>query len=141
MEKAVFENVELADLKEIAKNLLPYIKEYKIALFTGQMGAGKTTLIKAIVEELGSKDEASSPTFSLVNEYMANNQSIYHFDLYRLKDFEEALDIGIEEYLYSQSICLIEWPELIESILTEKKLTINITSTDENKRNIKVEAI
>ncbi len=91
----------------------------KIILVYGDMGVGKTTLIKALVKNLGSTDDVSSPTFSIVNEYKMISDTIYHFDLYRIKDLEEAYNFGFEEYLYSANWVIIEWPEIIESMLPE----------------------
>jgi len=102
-------------------------KPNKILLFIGNMGVGKTTLIKSLSRILGVKGNTSSPTFSLVNEYQINdNQLVYHFDCYRLKTEVEALDMGIDDYLYSGNWCFIEWPEKIESLIPEKCSTINI---------------
>jgi len=99
----------------------------KVILFNGNMGVGKTTLIKSISHNLGVKGNTSSPTFSLVNEYQTNdNQLVYHFDCYRLKTEIEALDMGIDDYLYSGNWCFIEWPEKIESLIPEKCSTINM---------------
>ncbi|MSP85195.1 MAG: tRNA (adenosine(37)-N6)-threonylcarbamoyltransferase complex ATPase subunit type 1 TsaE [Flavobacteriaceae bacterium] len=99
----------------------------KVLLFNGNMGVGKTTLIKSLSQNLGVKGNTSSPTFSLVNEYQTNNnQLLYHFDCFRLKSEVEALDMGIDEYLYSGNWCFIEWPEKIESLIPEKYSTINI---------------
>jgi tRNA threonylcarbamoyladenosine biosynthesis protein TsaE len=99
----------------------------KVVLFKGNMGVGKTTLIKSLSQKLGVKGSTSSPTFSLVNEYQTNdNQIVYHFDCYRLKTEVEALDMGIDDYLYSGNWCFIEWPEKIQSLIPEKYSTINI---------------
>ena len=95
-------------------------------LFSGEMGAGKTTLIKALCEHLGVKDEVSSPTFSLVNEYNSNVGTIYHFDLYRIQSEEELYDIGYEDYFFSGYLCLVEWPEMAETMLPEKHVLVNI---------------
>lgn len=99
----------------------------KVILFNGNMGVGKTTLIKCLSRNLGVKGNTSSPTFSLVNEYQTNdNQLVYHYDCYRLKSEVEALDMGIDEYLFSENWCFIEWPEKIESLIPEKCSVINI---------------
>jgi len=102
---------------ETASNLLNHFNTKKIFCFKGNLGAGKTTFISAICKILGSKNIISSPTFSIVNEYNSENGIIYHFDLYRLKNLEEAMDIGFEEYIYSKSYCFIEWPEKVLDIL------------------------
>lgn len=118
-------------------DLIPIVREisthfqHKIILFEGEMGAGKTTFIKALVKEIGSSDEVSSPTFSLVNEYEIPNGKIFHFDLYRIKSEEEALDFGIEEYLDSGNLCLIEWPDKIRNLLPEKFHQIKISSKEQ----------
>ncbi|MEL4308667.1 tRNA (adenosine(37)-N6)-threonylcarbamoyltransferase complex ATPase subunit type 1 TsaE [Joostella sp. CR20] len=115
----------LDELSEVAKEIIKNTTS-KILLFNGEMGVGKTTLIKEIVKQLGSNDRVSSPTFSLVNEYKGTTDTIYHFDLYRLNDIEEAYQIGIEDYLYSNAWCLIEWPEKIKDFLPKKTTIIDI---------------
>ena len=127
-------NYKLADIEEVAKQLVNNLKT-KTWLFYGNMGVGKTTLIKAIVKQLGCKDEVSSPTFSIINEYEIINDKIFHFDLYRIKDLEEAYNFGIEDYLDSNHYIFIEWPEKIESILTEEldKISIEIVSEENRK--------
>ncbi|MBS1686727.1 MAG: tRNA (adenosine(37)-N6)-threonylcarbamoyltransferase complex ATPase subunit type 1 TsaE [Bacteroidetes bacterium] len=113
----------------------------RIWLFTGEMGAGKTTLIKAICRQLGTTDDLSSPTYALVNEYSIPGQPtrIYHLDLYRLRDIEEALDIGMEDYLLGGDYCLIEWPQIIEPLLREGEyLTIHISPLSEYERKISI---
>ncbi|MBS9774445.1 MAG: tRNA (adenosine(37)-N6)-threonylcarbamoyltransferase complex ATPase subunit type 1 TsaE [Tenacibaculum sp.] len=129
----------LEDLNTIAKKIIASAK-HKILLFYGEMGAGKTTLIKEICKELNIEDVSHSPTFSLVNEYKtADNNTVYHFDLYRIEDEEEAYNIGIEDYLYSNNWCLIEWAENIENLLPQETTSIYITKLDETNRNIKLE--
>jgi tRNA threonylcarbamoyladenosine biosynthesis protein TsaE len=130
----------LLDLEEAAKTLLAFNKENKIFVFYGEMGAGKTTFIKAICTELGVKDTVSSPTFSIVNEYEGNGQTIYHFDFYRIKTIQEAFDIGYEEYFYSGDICLIEWPEKVQELLPEHYVRVDITTIDPNKRMLSISA-
>ena len=106
----------LEQIDDVAINILENVKS-KTILFYGDMGAGKTTLISAIVKALGGKVEASSPTFSIVNEYEVTNDKVYHFDFYRLEDYHEALDIGIEDYFDSNHWLFVEWPERIDEIL------------------------
>lgn len=108
---------------------------FKIWIFDGEMGAGKTTLIKSICKNLGVMDEVSSPTFSIVNEYKTvDGKTVYHFDFYRVKSIEEVYDIGVEDYFYSGNICLVEWPEKIKEILTkEKALHIFINQKNEQR--------
>jgi tRNA threonylcarbamoyladenosine biosynthesis protein TsaE len=126
-----------SEIPHLALELREWIVAQKNILFYGEMGAGKTTLIKGICAALGSSNEISSPTYALVNEYEGKNHLIYHFDLFRLKTFEEVLDIGFEEYIDSDAICLIEWPEKIES-LVEHGLKIEIDKIDFNTRKISI---
>ena len=121
--EVVFSLEEIDNVAQLILNQNPN----KVLLFNGNMGVGKTTLIKCLSKNLGVNGNTSSPTFSLVNEYQTNdNQIVYHFDFYRLKTEVEALDMGIDEYLYSGNWCFIEWPEKIESLIPEKCTTINI---------------
>ncbi|MEI6508122.1 MAG: tRNA (adenosine(37)-N6)-threonylcarbamoyltransferase complex ATPase subunit type 1 TsaE [Bacteroidota bacterium] len=119
-----------------AQKIIEASGNYTIWTFDGEMGAGKTTLIKAICKTLGVEDEVSSPTFSLVNEYKTNDgKTIYHFDFYRIKNIEEVYDIGYEDYFYSNNICLIEWPEKIEELFVgEDVFRIKIDKMNEEKR-------
>ena len=111
----------------------------KVVLFNGLMGAGKTTFIKALCKHLGVKDVTTSPTFSLVNDYQTpEGKSIYHFDLYRINSEIEALDMGIEEYLYSGNCCFIEWPEKIPNLLPEKFTTVNIREIESGERALEI---
>lgn len=128
----------LADLELVAQELIPLaLKHSPIWLFRGQMGAGKTTLVKELTRQLGVVGHVQSPTFALVNEYARpNDTEIYHFDLYRLKNAQEALDIGIEDYLDSGNICLIEWPEQAEELWQIPHVEFNITTVDENRRSL-----
>lgn len=107
----------------------------KIA-FYGEIGAGKTTFIKAICVLLGVEDYVSSPTFALVNEYVAGQERVFHLDLYRLHNIQEALDIGIEDYLYSPFWCFIEWPELIEPLLPEETVRVKIEALEDSSRKV-----
>ncbi|MDO5656406.1 MAG: tRNA (adenosine(37)-N6)-threonylcarbamoyltransferase complex ATPase subunit type 1 TsaE [Flavobacteriaceae bacterium] len=113
---------------EILKNL-----HYKVILLYGEMGAGKTTLIKEILHQLQSKDRISSPTYTLVNEYDTPIGPVFHFDFYRIDDVSEAYDMGWEEYVYSGNLCLVEWPERINSILPEEYHTLQIHNLDETR--------
>lgn len=120
---------DLSQLPAVAKQLLQSFDGEKIVAFYGAMGAGKTTLIKALCEELGVKDTVSSPTFSIVNEYHTRKgEKVYHFDFYRIKSVDEAYDMGYEEYFYSKAYCFIEWPEKIGELmpLTYEKVTIEL---------------
>ena len=108
--------------------------------FYGSMGAGKTTFIKAICDVLGVTDTVNSPTFAIVNEYLAaNGESVYHFDFYRIKKIEEAYDFGYEDYFYSGNLCLIEWPELIEELLPEETVRVKIEETTNGARELTIE--
>lgn len=124
-----------------SQGLLGFAPDAKIFLFYGDMGAGKTTLIKSMCEQLGSSEPATSPTFSIVNEYEGMEGKIYHFDFYRLKNETEALDMGYEEYFYSGAYCFIEWPERIPNLLPEHYITVKINITGENSRRVVAERI
>lgn len=125
IEKVV--EASLEDLPLLAKEVMETFSNELVFAFRGDLGAGKTTLIKNICNFLGVKEAVSSPTFSLVNEYLTEeNQVIYHFDFYRLESEEEAYDIGFEDYLSSENRCFIEWPEKIESLLPERRVEIEI---------------
>lgn len=126
-------------LHSAVKKLLTYAGDNKIFAFYGSMGAGKTTIIKVICEELGAIDIASSPTFTLVNEYKTSTgESIYHIDFYRIKKQEEVFDFGVEEYLTGDSYCFMEWPELIEELLPPGTLNIRITVDEQEHRTLEV---
>ncbi|CAG0982298.1 MAG: tRNA (adenosine(37)-N6)-threonylcarbamoyltransferase complex ATPase subunit type 1 TsaE [Bacteroidetes bacterium] len=130
-----------SELLPIAQEILKQYNQQKIFIFQGEMGAGKTTLIKNICIALQSIDEASSPTFSLVNEYRTKDEkTLYHFDFYRIVNEVEALDMGIEEYLFSNSYCFIEWPEKINNLLPTNYVRVMIESENEN-RIIKTENV
>lgn len=119
----------LGEISAVAQQIIDQLK-YKLICFEGEMGAGKTTFIKEFVHLLGTDDEISSPTFSIVNEYDTNNGKVYHFDFYRLNDEEEALDFGIEDYFYSNAYCLMEWPSRIENLIPEEHHVITIENRD-----------
>lgn len=149
-EKIVIANQESpaggVDLHEAARQFitraLVAVRQPKTApcvvAFYGKMGAGKTTFIKALCEELGVEDVITSPTFAIVNEYTIedNGQSIYHFDFYRIKKLEEVYDMGYEDYFYSGDLCLIEWPELIEEILPEEAIRVTIEEQPGGSRTL-----
>ena len=123
------------ELDIVAKQILETVKS-KTILFHGEMGTGKTTLIKALIKALGSDDDVSSPTYSLVNEYALSQDIIYHFDLYRLKSVEEAYDFGIEDYLQTTGWLYIEWPDIIKNHLDNDYHEIWLSISDNNKRKI-----
>ena len=129
----------LEDLPKTARTILENSK-YKTILFYGDMGLGKTTLIKELTKQLGALEVASSPTYSLVNEYKSEkNETIFHFDFYRINSEEEAYDIGLEEYLYSDAWCLIEWPSVLENLLPLDCVKLYLTKNEDNTRNIRIE--
>ena len=123
------------DIKQAAKQFVEGMGENTVFAFYGKMGAGKTTFIKAVCEELGVDDTVTSPTFAIVNEYeAANGRPIYHFDFYRIKKVSEAYDMGCEEYFYSGHPCFIEWPELIEEVLPEETVNVTIEAQPDGDR-------
>ena len=126
-------------LSAAAKKFLKHTGENKIFAFYGSMGAGKTTIIKAICKALGAIDIVSSPTFTLVNEYRTSKgETLYHIDFYRIKKQEEVFDFGIEEYLSGDSYCFMEWPELIEEILPPGTVSVRITVDDDEQRTLMI---
>lgn len=132
----------LDELKVAAKELITAFSNDRVFAFYGKMGAGKTTFIQSVCRALGSDDNVTSPTFALINEYnTADFDSIFHFDFYRIKDIEEAYDLGYEDYIYSGSYCLIEWPEMIESLLPEKMVEVKIEVQEDNTRLITAQEI
>ncbi len=124
------------ELDEVAKFISKLESKYNLFYLKGNLGAGKTTLIQKIAVILGSPDQVVSPSFALVNIYNSSQGEIYHIDLYRLEDIEEAIDLGIEDYLYNSNYCFVEWPELIENISPEEYFEINIEILDDFKRKI-----
>ena len=123
-------------IRESAREFIQNIGEHKVFAFYGKMGAGKTTFVKAICEELGVEDVITSPTFAIVNEYEAHDQNIFHFDFYRIKRLEEVYDMGYEDYFYSGALCFIEWPELIEDLLPEDAVKVTITENTDGTRTV-----
>jgi tRNA threonylcarbamoyladenosine biosynthesis protein TsaE len=132
----------LENIREAAKSFVNEIGDCRVFAFYGKMGAGKTTFIKAICEELGVEDVITSPTFAIINEYTAHSpllaphSSVFHFDFYRIKKLEEVYDMGYEDYFYSGALCLIEWPELIEEVLPEDAVKVTITEQADGTRTI-----
>jgi tRNA threonylcarbamoyladenosine biosynthesis protein TsaE len=135
-------NYGIAEMPLIAAELAEVISRFKVVTFSGNLGAGKTTLIKTLCQLLGVEDAVSSPTYSLVNQYKCNAENkesfIYHIDLYRVKGEEEAYDAGIEDNLYSGHLCLVEWPEKALGIIPEKSLKVEITYISSDQRHIEV---
>lgn len=124
-------------LQDAATQLIEFAGNERIFLFYGDMGVGKTTFIKALSRQLGVSKNVSSPTFSIVNEYQADNSLIYHFDFYRLKKESEALDLGYEDYFYSGNYCFIEWPEKIPSLIPTHHIKVQLTEDDNKDRVLK----
>ncbi len=130
-------------IRTAAREFINNLGEHRVFAFYGKMGAGKTTFIKAICEELGVEDVITSPTFAIVNEYSISqpiegiDNSLFHFDFYRIKKLEEVYDMGYEEYFYSGSLCFIEWPELIEEVLPEDAVRVTIEENADGSRSVK----
>jgi len=131
---------DIDHIREAAREFIENIGDHRVFAFYGKMGAGKTTFVKAICEELGVEDVITSPTFAIINEYtidhspLNNGQSIYHFDFYRIKKLEEVYDMGYEDYFYSGALCFIEWPELIEEILPDDAVRVSISEQEDGSR-------
>ena len=126
---------DINSIGEAAREFVGQIGDRRVFAFYGQMGAGKTTFIKAVCEELGVSDVITSPTFAIVNEYTAS-VPVYHFDFYRIKKLEEVYDMGYEDYFYSGALCFIEWPELIEELLPEDAVRVTISEERDGTRSI-----
>jgi tRNA threonylcarbamoyladenosine biosynthesis protein TsaE len=130
----VFKDVKLTDFEIISDALISHFDTSKVILFYGHMGAGKTTFIHHLCNVLQVLDDVSSPTYSIVNEYLTQtDETIYHFDFYRLKSEIEAYDLGYEDYLYSGNLCLIEWPEKIASLLPDEVIEFHINGIGDNR--------
>nr|WP_321453492.1 tRNA (adenosine(37)-N6)-threonylcarbamoyltransferase complex ATPase subunit type 1 TsaE [uncultured Carboxylicivirga sp.] len=130
----------LEQINDVAKDFLAHYANEKVVAFYGEMGVGKTTFIKALCRALNIEDTVNSPSFAIVNEYHnANDEIVYHFDFYRLKEEEEAYDMGYEDYLYSGNYCMIEWPEKIASLLPPGRLDLHITEEIDGRRKLTVE--
>lgn len=129
----------LADINEAAKTFIDNMGDSKVFAFYGKMGAGKTTFVKAVCEELGVEDVITSPTFAIVNEYQSSTtgDTIYHFDFYRIKKLEEVYDMGYEDYFYSGRLCFLEWPELIEDLLPEDAVKVSIEEDEDGSRVVR----
>jgi len=137
MSTLTIESIDTID--DVAKEFLAKYRSQKIIAFYGEMGVGKTTFIKALCLAMDIEDDVTSPSFSIINEYHNKADDIvFHFDFYRLKSIEEALDIGYEEYIYSGNYCFMEWPEKIEPLLPENRMDVTIKESDDGKRVITV---
>jgi tRNA threonylcarbamoyladenosine biosynthesis protein TsaE len=129
----------LADISAAARQFLERVKDRKVIAFNGDMGAGKTTFIHALCDELQVRSPVGSPTFSIINEYKYPGGTLYHLDLYRLKDEEEAIRAGVEDCLYSGNICLVEWPERAPGLFPEKETVfVAIEAIDDQTRRISI---
>jgi len=127
----------LNDLDSVSQKIIQSAN-VNVFLFFGEMGVGKTTLIKALVNQLGSEDNVSSPTYSLVNEYLAQDKPIYHFDFYRINSIDEVYDMGFEDYLAQDAIIIIEWPEMIESLWPEHFVRVDLKLAENDRRIVEV---
>ncbi len=133
----------LDQIHEAARQFVAAMGDNTVFAFYGKMGAGKTTFIKAVCEELGVSDVITSPTFAIVNEYRSDDagELIYHFDFYRIKKLEEVYDMGYEDYFYSGAVCFIEWPELIEDLLPGNAVKVTIEEVENGARKLTLEEI
>jgi len=133
----IFECRSLEELDAIAEKIIAELNDYSIIALYGAMGAGKTTLIKSVCKKLGVKDAVTSPTFAIMNEYIAGENPVYHFDFYRINSENEAFDLGYENFFYSGNYCFIEWPEKIKNLLPEHRAEILISELN-GSRQIKL---
>ena len=133
----------LDNIRVAAKQFIAAMEDNTVFAFYGKMGAGKTTFIKAICEELGVTDVINSPTFAIVNEYRSDEtgELIYHFDFYRIKKLDEVYDMGYEDYFYSGALCFIEWPELVEEVLPGDAVKVIIEEMEDGIRSIRLESM
>ena len=126
---------DIEHIREAAREFINQIGNKRVFAFYGKMGAGKTTFVKAICEELGVEDVITSPTFAIINEYtQPDGEPLYHFDFYRIKKLEEVYDMGYEDYFYSGALCFIEWPELIEEVLPDDAVRVHIEVQPDDSR-------
>lgn len=132
---------DLNEIGKISKIIIKSIKKKNKVLFSGPLGSGKTTLIKSIMHDLGYNDHVSSPTFSLINEYIIKDKMIYHIDLYRVNGLDELYEIGFEEYLRNGNLCLIEWPEIVIKIIDKDFIHIKLKEISKTKRSIEIKSL
>ncbi|HHL52799.1 MAG TPA: tRNA (adenosine(37)-N6)-threonylcarbamoyltransferase complex ATPase subunit type 1 TsaE [Flammeovirgaceae bacterium] len=132
-QELILEGSGLAELADIAAGLLAGSQGQRIWLFEGEMGVGKTTLIKELCSQLGVRDTVASPTFAIINEYHTATEPVYHFDFYRLQHIGEALEIGVEDYFYSGYYCFIEWPQLVMPLIPPRHVLVKITRQETDK--------
>ena len=132
---------DLNEIGKISKILIKSIKKKNKVLFSGPLGSGKTTLIKSIMHDLGYNDHVSSPTFSLINEYIIKDKMIYHIDLYRINALDELYEIGFEEYLRNGNLCLIEWPEIAIKMIDKDFIHIKLKEISKTKRSIEIKSL
>lgn len=128
----------LDKIADAAREFVEQIGDKRVFAFYGGMGAGKTTFIKTVCEQLGVKDAVTSPTFAIVNEYASDYGPVYHFDFYRIKNLGEVMDLGFEDYAYSGNFCLMEWPELIEDLLPDNTVNVHIAETSNGMRTVTI---
>lgn len=137
-DKIIFTVTSISELDKVAEEIFKLSDQYCIFCFYGNLGAGKTALITNICKKLQVIDSISSPTYPIINEYQYTNGTIYHIDLYRLSSIDEASNIGLEDYLYSGSLCFIEWPDKFESMLPERHIKVNIRKLENETRAIEI---
>jgi len=138
MKQIIMKINNLSEINQVAKEFISQMDDRTVFAFHGNMGAGKTTFIKAICEELGVEDVINSPTFAIINEYRSSTTAelIYHFDFYRINKISEAENIGTEDYFYSGALCFIEWPEKIEELLPHDTVHVSITENEDGSRTV-----
>ena len=127
---------DLEHIREAAREFIANMGDTRVFAFYGKMGAGKTTFVKAVCEELGVEDVITSPTFAIINEYSGRDGVIYHFDFYRIKKLEEVYDMGYEDYFYSDGLCFIEWPEMMDELLPEGSVKVQIKENADGTRTV-----